>query len=90
MAQDMKVWRWNAKAELYAVLGNACADCGAELGDKPLEIAHVSPLTNDEAARRERIGSNRRLVMYRRQAEAGEVVLKCHPCNCADKENKPF
>jgi len=74
----MKEWRAKARERLKAKLGGRCVDCGSRAS---LIFSHVIPLTEEQADYRCRIGSNARLVQYRREAKEGLLTLRCQSCN---------
>lgn len=81
MPQPMKVWRERARARLKAQLGGRCVDCGRTEPEVRLVFSHVVPLTDEQAEFRVKIGANRRLILYRREAAEGLLVLRCQACN---------
>lgn len=78
MAQDMKIWRANARVRLREQLGGICVDCGTT---KNLTFSHVVPLSDEQHEYRVKVGSNKRLVLYRREAAEGLLCLRCQSCN---------
>lgn len=77
MPQNMKEWRHKAKARLKEQLGGRCVDCGSTV----VIFDHVIPLTDEQSEHRAKIGSNSRLVMYRKEAKEGLLCLRCQSCN---------
>lgn len=80
MPQDMKIWRHNARCKLLEKLGGRCVDCGEDEIEK-LEFDHIVPLTDEQAEYRVRIGSNMRMVLYRKEAKEGLLEIRCKRCN---------
>lgn len=76
----MKIWRRNARLRLIAKLGGQCANCG-ETDTAKLEFNHLIPLTDEQCDFRAQIGANKRMVLYRREAEEGLLDLRCQICN---------
>lgn len=81
MPQPVKIWKQKARQRLKEMLGGRCVDCGRTEPEVQLEFAHVIPLSDEQAEYRVRIGSNRRLQIYRKEAKEGLLVLRCRPCN---------
>jgi hypothetical protein len=80
MPQDMKTWRRNARQRLIDQLGGKCVDCGND-DRETLQFDHITPLTEEQAAHRVRIGANSRMVLYRKEAAEGLLALRCPSCN---------
>lgn len=87
--QDMKVWRHNARENLINQLGGRCVDCGKDKDEVKLEFSHVIPLTDEQAEHRVKIGSNKRMILYRKEAAEGLIALRCHPCNTRMSNQEP-
>lgn len=80
MPQKMKVWRHNARKRLLAELGGVCRGCGRDENEVKLTFDHIRELTPEQDSHRARIGSNQRLVMYRREAAEGLLQILCQKC----------
>lgn len=78
MPQDMKVWRRNARLRLIEALGGKCKWCPVT---EDLTFAHNIPLSKEEDSRRQTIGANRRIVLYRKEHSEGKLHLACQSCN---------
>ena len=96
MPQDMKVWRRKARLKLIAQLGGRCVgirpeghQCDVTDPDK-LEIEHKTPLTPEQSDHREKVGANKRIIMYRKEAEEGLVQLMCRSCNMRKVQTDKF
>ena len=76
----MKVWRHNARRNLMTKLGGICVDCGEDDFEK-LEFDHIVPLTDEQLSYRVNIGSNKRMVLYRKEAAEGLLEIRCVRCN---------
>lgn len=85
MPQPMKVWRVKARQRLIEELGGVCVDCGKNFG---LVISHITPLTNEQSEYRAKIGANKRLVLYRKEAKENLVTLRCQSCNINQSQER--
>lgn len=81
MPQNMNVWAANARVKLIAKMGGRCVDCFRTSEEVNLIFDHIVPLSDEESARRTKMGMAHRMVMYRRQEERGEIELRCQSCN---------
>lgn len=89
VAQDMKIWRKKARENLINQLGGICVDCGKTKDEVKLEFSHIMPLTEEQHDYRCKIGGNRRICLYRREAKEGLIVLRCHSCNTKMSNREP-
>lgn len=73
------------RAELIAHLGGKCVDCDED-NPKRLEFDHLTPRT----WKAKDVSRWVRLARYRREAEAGQIELRCRSCNASKGEPIPL
>lgn len=93
MGARQKRWARKARAELMQKHGDRCAHCGvfswATDEAKPLEFHCISPRGDAH----HRLDFERRTSFYRREHEAGNLLLLCQPCHAKEHqrmEREPF
>ena len=68
------VWAYEQRRALIEKLGGKCAKCGSI---KRLEIDHV----NGRSYRLSALSRWQRVIIYKREAEAGLLRVLCRPCD---------
>jgi 5-methylcytosine-specific restriction endonuclease McrA len=74
MPSRQTLWARKARALLVAQLGGKCVDCGSK---EALQFDHIAPRTWTA----NRTSRHYRMCLYRREAAAGVIVLRCASCN---------